>query len=58
MVSRAKRASETASKLRAIAEQLRELADLRDEPELKEIADTIEEQAGELESIDFPTMYG
>ena len=45
MVSRAKRASKTASELRAIAEQLRELADdLRDEPtpdEIREIAEKI-----------------
>lgn len=45
MVSRAKRASETASKLEAIVEQLRGLAeDLRDEPtpdEIREIAEKI-----------------
>ena len=45
MVSRAKRASKTASELRAIVEQLRGLAeDLRDEPtpdEIREIAEKI-----------------
>ena len=45
MVSRAKRASETASKLEAIVEQIRGLAeDLRDEPtpdEIREIAEKI-----------------
>ena len=60
--SRAKRASETASKLQAIVEQLRELVDdLRDgtEPHFpEEIADAIEEHANELESIEFPTMFG